>query len=83
MDFYIASSLHACLKSFDPMREALVNVEVLNQFEMFLYKASWLFLFCALLFSQCVLGAHLPRGSPIKREATSKSQRQHEPRYPK
>lgn len=81
MDFYIGSSLHTYKKSFDSTREALVHVEVLNQFEMFLHKASWLALFCALLFSQCVLSVHLPRGSAIKREATSKSQRQLEPRY--
>lgn len=81
-DFYIASSLHACMKGLSK-REALVCLEIVEKFKMYFSKALSWFLFSALLCSQCALSVHLPRGSLTEREAVSKTQRQHEPRYSK
>lgn len=47
---------------------------------MFLSKAPSWFLLCALLCSQCVLGAHLPRRGLTERSSLSKAQKQREPR---
>lgn len=47
---------------------------------MFPSKAPLWFLFCALLCSQCVVGAHLPHGSLTQRSSLSKTEKQHEPR---
>lgn len=82
--FILQASLRACMKAVflrENLRETIVYPKSSSHFEMFIFEAPSCLFFFALLYSQCVLSAHLPHGSLRDRSLRSEPHIQHEPRY--